>query len=67
VVSTPVAGFRDADDPRVQVVPASMFPAAVAAAVPAVARFPDGADATMADWDDRAAAMRHVIETMPRP
>lgn len=67
VVSTPVAGFRDADDPRVRVVAASDFPSAVAESVPAATRFPEGAGAPVAGWDERAAAMRDVIERMPRP
>lgn len=61
VVSTPVAGFRDADDPRVRVVAASGFPAAVAELVPAATSFPDGTDVAVAGWDDRAAAMRGVL------
>ena len=64
VVSTPVAGFRDAADPRVLVAPASAFPATVASLLPATSRFPDGAEGAAADWDDRAAAMRAVIDRM---
>ena len=67
VVSTPVAGFRNADDPRVRVAAASDFPPAVAAALPAASRFPDGADTPTSTWDDRAAAMRIIIDRMPRP
>ena len=44
VVSTPVAGFRDADDPRITIASGGAFAAAVAAAVPTPAPFPDGAD-----------------------
>jgi glycosyltransferase involved in cell wall biosynthesis len=64
VVATPVAGFRDAADPRVRLSEASEFPAAVASLVPATRRFPDGADGTAPDWNDRAAAMRAVIDRM---
>jgi glycosyltransferase involved in cell wall biosynthesis len=64
VVATPVAGFRDAADPRLRLAPASAFPAAVASLVPATSRFPDGADGAAPDWDDRADAMRAVIDRM---
>jgi glycosyltransferase involved in cell wall biosynthesis len=67
VVATPVAGFRDTADPRVRVAAASVFPAVVAAAVPATTRFPDGATAPVAGWDERAAAMRRTLDRMPRP
>jgi glycosyltransferase involved in cell wall biosynthesis len=67
VVSTPVAGFRDAADLPVRLAASPEFPAAVAAAVPAATRFPDGADAPVAGWDDRAAAMRAVIDGMRHP
>jgi len=56
VISTPVAGFRDAPD--VQVADSSAFPAAVAAALPATSPFPEGADAADADWSARAAQFR---------
>jgi glycosyltransferase involved in cell wall biosynthesis len=62
VVSTPVAGFRDATDPRIRLVAASEFPTAVASLLPAASRFPDGADGAAPDWADRAAAMRAVID-----
>ena len=61
VVSTPVAGFRDVVDPRVTIADGSGFAAAVAAAVPARAAFPDGADGPVPDWADRAAAMGDVL------
>jgi glycosyltransferase involved in cell wall biosynthesis len=66
VVATAVAGFRDAVDPRIRVVAASEFATAVAGAVPAVARFPDGADGPVATWDDRATAVAGVLSRMPR-
>ena len=67
VVSTPVAGFRDSRDPHVRVAPAPDFPAAVRDALPAPTRFPDGTDVPMAGWDDRAVALRAVIDGMLRP
>jgi hypothetical protein len=67
VVSTPVAGFRDSRDPHVRVAPAPDFPAAVRDTLPASTRFPEGTDVPMAGWDDRAVAMRAVIDGMLRP
>lgn len=64
VVSTPVAGFRDADDPRITIAEGDAFPAAVAAAVPAATRFPDGADGSVADWSERVAAMAAVLRRL---
>ena len=61
VVSTPVAGFRDADDPRITIADGPDFAAAVVAAVPAAARFPDGAGGATPDWADRVAAMAEVL------
>lgn len=64
VVSTPVAGFRDADDPRITIAAVDAFPAAVAAAVPAATRFPDGADGAVVDWSERVAAMAAVLRRL---
>ncbi|WP_426323451.1 glycosyltransferase [Microbacterium sp. E-13] len=64
VVSTPVAGFRDATDPRVRLAAASVFPDVVASLLPATSRFPEGAGDGAPDWDDRAAAMRAVLDGM---
>jgi teichuronic acid biosynthesis glycosyltransferase TuaH len=64
VVSTPVAGFRDVDDPHVSVTTPAEFPRAVAAIVPATTRFPVGAEAPVTTWDDRAAGMREVIDRL---
>lgn len=66
VVATPVAGFRHAADPRITVAAGAEFVAAVAAAVPAVSRFPTGADGPVADWSDRAAAMLEVLRRLAR-
>ena len=64
VVSTPVAGFRDADDPRITIASGDAFAAAVAAAVPAATGFPDGADGPVADWSERVAAMAAVVQRL---
>ena len=64
VVSTPVAGFRDASDPRIRAASTSAFPDVVASLLPARSRFPEGADDAAPDWDDRAAAMRGVIDRL---
>jgi glycosyltransferase involved in cell wall biosynthesis len=64
VVSTPVAGFRDAEDPRITLGSGDAFAAAVAAAVPAASRFPDGADGAVPDWSVRVAAMAEVIRRL---
>ena len=61
VVSTPVAGFRDAVDPRVTIADGAGFAAAVAAAVPARSAFPAGAEGPVADWAERARAMGEVL------
>jgi glycosyltransferase involved in cell wall biosynthesis len=65
VVSTRVAGFREADDPRVTLADPDGFPAAVAA----VLQDPSGvvpigrkAPPPTPSWDLRAATMRSVLE-----
>lgn len=62
VVSTPVAGFRDSDDPQVTSVVADEFPDAVLAHLPAAFRFPQGADRHVATWTDRVDEMAAVID-----
>jgi glycosyltransferase involved in cell wall biosynthesis len=64
VVSTPVAGFREADDARITIAAGDAFAAAVAAAVPARSRFPASADGTVTDWSDRVAAMAGVVKRL---
>ncbi len=64
VVSTPVAGFRELDLPHVAVVPASEMVVATRAMllsreVPA----PVG----LASWDERATAMRAVLDSVRNP
>jgi glycosyltransferase involved in cell wall biosynthesis len=62
VVSTPVAGFRELDDACVAVVPGSGFVDAVRRALVA----PSGARTStpVATWDERAMAMRRVIDAV---
>ncbi|RZS63466.1 glycosyltransferase involved in cell wall biosynthesis [Agromyces ramosus] len=64
VVSTSVAGFRHAADPRITIADGRAFAQAVAAALPAPTRFPDGADGTVADWGERVARMREVLTSV---
>lgn len=64
VVATPVAGFRDTDDPRITIASGEAFAAAVAAAVPAPSHFPDGADGAVADWRDRVSEMAVVLRRL---
>ncbi len=66
VVSTPVAGFRDADDAAVTIASGDAFARAVAAAVPARSRFPVGAGGSVADWSDRVADMAAVLRRLGR-
>lgn len=66
VVSTPVAGFRDAGDSRVTVAEGRRFADAVARALPAPSRFPEGADDAVPTWADRVAQMREVIDRVRR-
>lgn len=58
VVSTPVAGFRDAED--VDVRPAPDFPAAVSARL--AAWTPSRIGVPVPDWADRVAEVRAVLE-----
>lgn len=62
VVSTPVAGFREAGDDRVAVCARADFSRAVAARVPATDRYPTGSDATVPTWADRVREMQQVLE-----
>lgn len=62
VVATPVAGFREEADRRIQLVRGQEFARAVRAALPASTRFPMGADDSGPTWRDRAVAMRQVID-----
>lgn len=64
VVSTPVAGFREAAGGRITIAEGSQFTAAVAAAVPAPDRFPTETDADVPTWDDRVRQFRTVIDRL---
>lgn len=66
VVSTPVAGFRDADDERITVADARDFPAAVASALATAWPFPERADGLVPTWADRVGQMAEVIERVRR-
>ncbi|WP_306512355.1 glycosyltransferase [Janibacter hoylei] len=66
VVSTPVAGFREAPDERLLVAAAADFVEAVLAAVPATDRFPTGADAEVPTWADRVAEMDLALGRVAR-
>lgn len=59
VVSTAVAGFRDASDPLVTIADAAAFPSAVLATLDAPAAPRD--TRVVADWMDRAVAMAGVV------
>jgi len=61
VVSTSVAGFRDAADPRVTLADSDAFARAVVGAVPSTMPFPHGADGPVPDWSERVAAMGEVL------
>ncbi|MCR6493755.1 glycosyltransferase [Cellulomonas sp. P24] len=76
VVATPVAGFRDGNDPLLTVVDADGFATAVARALVPVAGVPRTGptvhDPTMTEmpipvWRDQAALMRAVIERIAPP
>lgn len=62
VVSTPVAGFREAADDRLRVVASRDFPAAVTTALPAADRYPTGVDTSVPTWADRVQEMREVLQ-----
>ena len=70
IVSTPVAGFREAADTRLTVVDRERFPQAVAAGLPATDRFPTGADPQVPTWADRVDEMSQAlrrVSTGPGP
>ncbi|MEI5583925.1 MULTISPECIES: glycosyltransferase [unclassified Agromyces] len=64
VVTTAVAGFRDAGDARITVASRGYFPEAVAASLPARWHFPDRIDARVADWSERVDAMAGALERL---
>ncbi|WES63885.1 glycosyltransferase [Microbacter sp. GSS18] len=66
VVSTAVAGFRDAADPRVAIAAREDVIRVVQEALTTAAP-PEWSAADVADWDERASAMRAVLDRMPAP
>lgn len=64
VVSTPVAGFRDADDPRIAIAAGEAFVHSVRDVATAPRR--PGAESVVrvADWQDRVRAMARVLERL---
>ena len=66
VVSTPVAGFRDADDDRILIADADGFAEAVSDSLAESRPFPAGSDRSVADWDTRASAMLGILARMGR-
>ncbi|MGN7248236.1 glycosyltransferase [Janibacter anophelis] len=62
VVSTRVAGFREAGGDRLTVCAREDFASEVAARVPATDRYPTGVDLTVPTWADRVSEMQHVLE-----
>lgn len=67
VVATPVAGFRDSLDARITIADGADFVAAVATAMPARTRFPEGATGAVPEWRDRAIAMAQVLARLGEP
>jgi glycosyltransferase involved in cell wall biosynthesis len=67
VVSTPVAGFRELDDPPVHLAQADEFAASVRTAVPAETTFPEGADPDVPTWGQRVREMAAVLDRLARP
>jgi glycosyltransferase involved in cell wall biosynthesis len=61
VVSTGVAGFRDANDDRIVIADGDEFGAAVREAITTSQPFPAGADGDVPDWTERVAAMGVVL------
>ena len=66
VVSTPVAGFRELEADHVTIVPGGDFLARIRDHL-TTARRGTIPSADVPTWDDRAAAMRAVIEEVGRP
>ncbi|GLI27364.1 hypothetical protein ARHIZOSPH14_16060 [Agromyces rhizosphaerae] len=61
VVSTPVAGFRDADDPRIAIASGAAFADAVVTAIASARPFPHGASGPVPAWALRVEAMAAVL------
>lgn len=66
VVSTPVAGFRDADDPRIAIAAGDAFVEAVRTTATAPSQNEDCSARDVADWTDRVQSMAAVIARLSR-
>lgn len=68
VVSTPVAGFRDADDPRIVIAAAADFPDALVGVLDGAAnrsaRRRRDIDGNASDWSERVAQFQAVLAEM---
>ena len=67
VVSTPVAGFRDAGDPMITVVEASAFASAVAKRVPDRAPRLQAPVSGVPSWHDRVEQFAEVLDRVSAP
>ncbi|HEY9495111.1 MAG TPA: glycosyltransferase [Intrasporangium sp.] len=67
VVSTPVAGFRDAGDPMITVVEASAFASAVAERVPDRAPRLQAPVSGVPSWHDRVEQFAEVLDRVSAP
>ena len=64
VVSTPVAGFLDADDDRIVIAGTAEFPGAVGRAFRSSTPFSAGDDREVPDWSTRVEAMNDVLRKL---
>ncbi|MBF4768847.1 glycosyltransferase [Nocardioides agariphilus] len=67
IVSTPVAGFRELDRALVSVVPATELADRVREVLSRPPAMPGSDEPAVPSWDDRASAMRRVIDELPTP
>jgi hypothetical protein len=67
IVSTPVAGFRELDRALVSVVPATELADRVREVLSWPPAMPGSDEPAVPSWDDRASAMRRVIDELPTP
>lgn len=61
VVSSPVAGFRDAADPHIAIAEPTEFGARVLESMNSAAPFPEGAAPDAQDWSDRVRAFARLL------
>lgn len=66
VISTPVAGFRDANDERIRIAGRAEFAEAVAEAVASARPFPHGMRTGADDWQSRVAQTQQVMTALSR-